>query len=68
MKWLAHGRANPISPDQLFDEKKFEAHRELGFMTCLQMLRTLKLGTAPEPPKLPVPVPADITTLVWASA
>ncbi|MDH5330354.1 MAG: patatin-like phospholipase family protein [Aquincola sp.] len=40
------GFPNQSTGDQFFDEKQFEAYRELGFQTGLRMLRDLKSAAA----------------------
>lgn len=48
---LGYRRGHPAFPnqstgDQFFDEKQFEAYRELGFQTCWRMLQDLRTGSA----------------------
>lgn len=63
----SYRRANPDFPnqstsDQFFDEKKFEAYRELGFMTCRQMLKKLPSEGSVEQEQPSPEVPIEVTS------
>jgi Patatin-like phospholipase len=56
---------NQSTGDQFFDEKQFEAYRELGFMTCWGLLQDLFRDEAPPRPSRASPI--DVEAFAWFS-